>query len=90
MFIPSAPPQPGKVHWDDFLYAMRRMRFTSQKLQGSAWRFERGETATDVKHSILFHEPHPRNKLSLFQARSIGRRLQRLYGWDGNMFTLQS
>ncbi|KAI5859433.1 hypothetical protein GGS23DRAFT_585385 [Durotheca rogersii] len=86
-FAPSISSQPGEVSWSEFLYAMGSIGFAMEKLHGSAWRFVR-ETG-DVGRSILFHEPHPRSKLSLVQARRIGRRLNKTYGWEWDLFTLR-
>ena len=43
---------------------------------------------TQQGRPIGFHEPHPGNKLPLARAREYGRRLQRAYGWSGDMFVL--
>ncbi|KAJ9615043.1 hypothetical protein H2200_001117 [Cladophialophora chaetospira] len=77
-----------EVCWDDFRYAMRSVGFVGEKLYGSVWHFVPGENHV-VTQSIHFHEPHPANKLTFHVARRIGRRLNRRYGWTGEMFTLQ-
>ncbi|KAI1635615.1 hypothetical protein F4809DRAFT_663902 [Biscogniauxia mediterranea] len=40
------------------------------------------------RRSITFHEPHPSNRIEYTLARKFGRRLQRTYGWSGEMFVL--
>lgn len=56
------------------------------KLYGSVWQFR--PTRLDVERNILFHEPHPQGKLPFKTARRYGRRLNRAYGWVGEMFVL--
>ncbi|KAF6836804.1 hypothetical protein CMUS01_05284 [Colletotrichum musicola] len=74
-----------KVAWTEFLHAMQTVGFNMEKLHGSAWKFT--PTRIDVESSIQFHEPHPSSKLPFVGARRIGRRLNREYGWTGDMFT---
>lgn len=85
-FDPNRNDQPGEIAWPDFLHAMAAAGFGPTKLHGSVWQFT--PTTLDVERSILFHEPHPRNKLSFVMARRFGRRLNRAYGWHGRMFAL--
>ncbi|KAI1485113.1 hypothetical protein F5X96DRAFT_674957 [Biscogniauxia mediterranea] len=40
------------------------------------------------RRSITFHEPHPSSRIEYRLARKFGRRLQRTYGWSGEMFVL--
>lgn len=78
---------PGEVPWRDFLHAMTSTGFQAEKLYGSVWQFR--PTKLDVERSIQFHEPHPRGKMTYEAARRIGRRLNRAYGWIGDMFVLK-
>ncbi|KAI8150983.1 hypothetical protein KHU50_012545 [Colletotrichum sp. SAR 10_65] len=58
----------------------------AEKLYGSAWQFR----WTDGDQSrIQFHEPHPYSKIPFVVARRIGRRLNRNYGWTGDIFVLK-
>jgi hypothetical protein len=43
---------------------------------------------TNSRSSIIFHEPHPSNKIPYTTARRHGRRLARAYGWSGETFVL--
>ncbi|GIJ99507.1 hypothetical protein Aspvir_001639 [Aspergillus viridinutans] len=85
-FQPSQTAQPGEIPWNDFLHAMDTTAFTVEKLYGSVWQFT--PRNLDVERSIQFHEPHPIAKIPFRVARRIGRRLNRAYGWHGQMFTL--
>ncbi|MCJ1236686.1 hypothetical protein MMC14_004668 [Varicellaria rhodocarpa] len=85
---PSHSDTPGEVAWPDFLHAMAGTGFTPEKLYGSVWQFT--PTNLDVERSIQFHEPHPHGKIPFTTARRHGRRLNRAYGWTGDMFTLRT
>ena len=85
---PSHSDTPGETAWPDFLHAMAGTGFTPEKLYGSVWQFT--PTNLDVERSIQFHEPHPHGKIPFTTARRHGRRLNRAYGWTGDMFTLRT
>ncbi|KAI0142823.1 hypothetical protein GGR57DRAFT_375880 [Xylariaceae sp. FL1272] len=86
-FDPAANTTAGEVPWRDFLHAMDSTGFSAQKLYGSVWQFQ--PTRLDVERSIQFHEPHPQAKIPFLVARRHGRRLNRAYGWYGDMFALK-
>ncbi|KAL8726818.1 MAG: hypothetical protein Q9181_005915 [Wetmoreana brouardii] len=82
---PNGEDPPGEVPLSEFLSAMASVGFSVRKLDGSAWVFE---PLTDVfRRSIIFHEPHPTNKIPFQTARRYGRRLERAYGWTGASFS---
>lgn len=83
----SQPDAPGEVPWTDFLHAMAATGFAPGKLYGSVWQFT--PTILDVERSIQFHEPHPHGKIPFRTARRHGRRLNRAYGWTGDIFVLK-
>lgn len=86
-FDPAVTSSPGEVSWNDFLYAMTSTgMFAAEKLYGSVWQFQRIDG--DDQSRIQFHEPHPRGKIPFIVARRHGRRLNRAFGWSGNMFVL--
>ena len=76
-----------QVKWADFIKAMGDMGFAVEKLQGSAWQFI-PSTNVGNERNIQFHEPHPANDITPVIASRMGRRLSRVYGWSGDMFTL--
>ena len=74
---------PGEIAWTDFLHGLSSAGFSIEKQHGSAWLF----TPSDVaQRSIIFHEPHPTNKIPMHIARRHGRRLTRAYGWTAKTF----
>jgi hypothetical protein len=78
---------PKAVKWDEFKRAMARLGFSVKKLQGSAWQFF-PSSALDTDRGIHFHEPHPDSDIPYAMARRFGRRLERVYGCNGDMFQL--
>lgn len=87
-FNPSVKSSVGEVPWHDFVHAMVSTgQFTTEKLLGSAWQFQRGDG--NGQSSIQFHEPHPRAKIYFTMARRMGRRLNRTFGWTGSTFVLK-
>lgn len=86
-FNPAQANLPGEIPWADFLYAMSETGFALEKMYGSVWQFT--PVKLDVERSIQFYEPHPVGKIPFRNARRIGRRLSRAYGWHGGMFALE-
>jgi hypothetical protein len=86
-YMLSVSATPGKVAWLGFLDAMSSVGFKMEKLHGSVWHFQ--PTKLGVERSIQIHEPHPVAKMAYRVARRVGRRLERAYGWFGNMFVLE-
>jgi len=86
-YNPEVTSSPGEMSWQDFLYAMTSTGlFAAEKLYGSVWQFQRLDEESQSR--ILFHQPHPRGKISFTMARRYGRRLTRAYGWVGELFVL--
>jgi hypothetical protein len=73
-----------EIAWNDFLHSMTSIGFAAEKLYGSVWHFT--PKAFQSERSIHVHEPHPSGKISFHNARRLGRRLARNYGWTGEMF----
>lgn len=86
-FNPAVSSSPGEVPWNEFLHAMAMTGFKAEKRYGFAWQFS--PTKLDVKRSIHFCEPHPKDKITLDMARRFGRRLTRAYGWSAGTFVLK-
>ncbi|TGO14873.1 hypothetical protein BTUL_0047g00350 [Botrytis tulipae] len=87
-YTPSEKDPPGEISWQEFLQAMAAGGLNSEALYGSIWHFTPQKTHADkLKRSIQFHQPHP-GKLSLRTARFFGRRLNRAFGWEIDLFSL--
>ncbi|KAH3974950.1 hypothetical protein HBI40_075180 [Parastagonospora nodorum] len=75
----------GDVKWSDFKGAMASVGFSAEHMHGSQWQFNPA-AHLNLTRGIAFHEPHPSPKFSHDQARGVGARLHRAYGWVGSMF----
>jgi hypothetical protein len=73
-----------EIRWRDFVSAMTKVGFEPQHVWGSSWRFVPGP-GLDYTRGISFHEPHPDPKFPIWLARRIGRRLEKAFGWHGDM-----
>lgn len=82
-FNPNVSATPGEIPWKEFRHAMNAAGFEPNKLYGSAWQFQ------SPASTLVFHEPHPNPKIPIRQARRMGRRLSRAFGWDIDTFVLQ-
>ncbi|KAG7121923.1 hypothetical protein HYQ44_002821 [Verticillium longisporum] len=86
LFFSSDPnQQASETNWSDFLYAMTKTGFATEKIYGSVWQFT--PTGLESKKPLQLHEPHPSSKIPFWLGRRIGRRLNRTYGWDRAMFS---
>jgi hypothetical protein len=85
---PSTANQPSEIPWTNFLHAMQATGFAPEKLCGSVWQFT--PTTLDMERSIQFYDPHPMKKMPDRMVRSFCRRLDRAYGWTGEMLVLKA
>jgi hypothetical protein len=81
---PEFETPPGEILWSEFLHALSSAGFAVEKQYGSAWMFT--PPAESGQRNIIFHEPHPSNKIPFHLARRYGRRLERVYGWTSETF----
>jgi hypothetical protein len=78
----------GPVQWRDFKTALTSLGFTAAQMHGSQWQFN-PSPQMELARGISFHQPHPETTFSRDQARNIGTRLHRVYGWDASTFERQ-
>jgi hypothetical protein len=74
------------VLWDRFVHAMIDTGFTARNNSGSAVAFEQlsGEGGR-----IVFHKPHPVDKINPVLLRIMGKRMERWFGWRRELFVLR-
>ena len=75
----------GEIPWTEFLHALSSAGFAIQKQYGSAWLFTPLDT---TMRPIMFHEPHPSNKIPIQIAWRHGNRLRKTYGWNAETFVM--
>jgi hypothetical protein len=92
LFTPGPSAVPGEIPWKNFVSAMvsaLSAGFRAEKLYGSVWKFDPLKIAVErSRSSIIFHEPHPSDKIPYRTARRHGRRLTPAFGWTGETFVL--
>ncbi|KAI8648819.1 hypothetical protein NCS56_01497800 [Fusarium sp. Ph1] len=73
------------VLWDRFVNAMIDAGFTARNNSGSAVAFKQlsGEGGR-----IVFHKPHPVDKIDPVLLRIMGKRMARRFGWRRELFVL--
>ncbi|KAL2056240.1 hypothetical protein ABVK25_003263 [Lepraria finkii] len=81
---PDADDVPGELPWIDFLHTMGSAGFFMKKLDGPAWYFEPGPDMGSK--CVIFHEPHPENRIPFQIARRYGRQLCMAYWWTAETF----
>ncbi|EXK77800.1 hypothetical protein FOQG_17504 [Fusarium oxysporum f. sp. raphani 54005] len=74
------------VLWDRFVHAMIDAGFTARNNSGSAVAFKQlsGEGGR-----IVFHKPHPVDKIDPVLLRIMGKRMERWFGWRRELFVLR-
>ncbi|KAJ5459592.1 uncharacterized protein N7458_001144 [Penicillium daleae] len=83
--IPEEEPV-KELSWRKLVQAMGRLGFSIEKNWGSMWVFT--PPANLGGHAVTFHDPHPKNAQPLRLVRVMGKRLTRIFNWDGSMFEL--
>ncbi|EWG55568.1 hypothetical protein FVEG_17551 [Fusarium verticillioides 7600] len=73
------------VTWERFVNMMAKAGFTARNNTGSAVAFkQRGAGGR-----IVFHKPHPADKLDPVLLRIMGKRMAKWFGWKRELFALQ-
>ena len=73
--------------WMDFVQTMSTLNFSAQHRDGSAFTFTGNIYLPDAptklqKRSINVHRPHPRSEMGPILLRSLGRILNKRFGWE--------
>jgi predicted RNA binding protein YcfA (HicA-like mRNA interferase family) len=74
----------AEVDWDTFVSSMEDAGFRSKNGGGSIVIFEKSAGA----RKIIFHRPHPSPKIDAIMLQSIGRRMNKWFGWTRDTFTM--
>ncbi|KAK3070956.1 hypothetical protein LTR53_009516 [Teratosphaeriaceae sp. CCFEE 6253] len=82
-FSAAAGANQGDIGWETFVAAMVDAGCSATPTGGSAVSFK---DVGNTKASIVFHRPHPDPSIDLIMLRSMGKRLQKWFGWDAETF----
>lgn len=89
MFLSNPESSAKMIDWDAFVTAMAEAGFSAQHSSGSAMNFEVDNWERGWAGKIVFHKPHPVAKIDPIMLRSMGRRINRWFGWDKNTFVVK-
>ncbi|KAH0291150.1 hypothetical protein M436DRAFT_56638 [Aureobasidium namibiae CBS 147.97] len=67
--------------WDLFVHAMNDLNFNARNVGGSGVALEHPS-----KKKIIVHRPHPVAKIDSIMLQSVGKRLQKHFGWSRETF----
>ncbi|KAF5586836.1 ycfA domain-containing protein [Fusarium pseudoanthophilum] len=85
LMFPSKDNVAKEVTWDRFVRVMIEAGFTARNNSGSAVAFKQlGEGGR-----IVFHKPHPADKIDPVLLRIMGKRMAKWFGWKRELFALQ-
>lgn len=84
MFPLTADERQVTVEWETFVLAMEEAGFAAKNGGGSIVVFEQ----KDGPGKIIFHRPHPVPKIDPVMLQSMGRRMNKWFGWTRNTFAL--
>jgi hypothetical protein len=77
------------VDWNTFMQAMGDMGFMARNGGGSAVIFEKSSNSGQGGR-IIFHKPHPVEKIDPIMFRSMGKRMTKWFGWHRDLFVLET
>ncbi|THX37572.1 hypothetical protein D6D10_05775 [Aureobasidium pullulans] len=83
MFPASADDAAAKdTDWDLFVHSMADLNFAARNVGGSAVAFDHAASG----RKIIFHRPHPVSKIDSVMLQSMGKRLNKHFGWNRDIF----
>ncbi|KAF5648631.1 ycfA domain protein [Fusarium sp. NRRL 52700] len=88
LMFPSKDDRAKDVTWDRFVNMMIRAGFTARNHTGSAVAFKQVSGA-GAGGRIVFHKPHPADKIDPVLLRIMGKRMTKWFGWKRELFALQ-
>jgi hypothetical protein len=88
--FPTANEETAKsIDWNAFVQAMGDVGFLARNGGGSAVIFEKsGDSGQGGR--IIFHKPHPVEKIDPVMFRSMGKRMTKWFGWCRDLFVLET
>jgi hypothetical protein len=88
--FPAANEETAKsMDWNAFVQAMGDVGFLAWNGGGSAVIFEKSSDSGQGGR-IIFHKPHPVEKIDPIMFRSMGKRMTKWFGWHRDLFVLET
>ncbi|KLP05851.1 unnamed protein product [Fusarium fujikuroi] len=88
LMFPSKDGAAKDVTWNRFVNMMTKAGFTARNNTGSAVSFKQ-VSGSGAGGSIVFHKPHPADKIDPILLRIMGKRMTKWFGWKRELFALQ-
>ncbi|KAF4421781.1 hypothetical protein FACUT_10868 [Fusarium acutatum] len=88
LMFPSKDDAVKDVTWNRFVNMMTKAGFTARNNTGSAVAFKQ-VSGTGAGGRIVFHKPHPADKIDPILLRIMGKRMTKWFGWKRELFALQ-
>ncbi|CVL03951.1 uncharacterized protein FPRN_11997 [Fusarium proliferatum] len=85
LMFPSKDNAAKDITWDRFVCVMIEAGFTARNNSGSAVAFKRLRDGG----RIVFHKPHPADKIDPVLLRIMGERMAKWFGWGPELFVLR-
>ncbi|KAJ3497994.1 hypothetical protein NLG97_g1472 [Lecanicillium saksenae] len=85
LMFPDKGKTPKDILWDRFVHAMADAGFTARNCGGSLVAFKH----ESHEGRIVFHRPHPDNKIDPIMLQAMGKRLTKWFGWERDLFVLR-
>lgn len=78
------------VKWESFVKAMSQVGFVARHSGGSAVLFEPSQNSKWFgRGKIVFHRPHPVPVIDSVILSSMGKRMNKWFGWNEETFVLE-
>ncbi|KAF2686975.1 hypothetical protein K458DRAFT_470983 [Lentithecium fluviatile CBS 122367] len=84
MFPATSEERQTSTEWETFVQSMQNAGFSAKNRGGSTVPFEQ----VSGSRKIIFHRPHPVPKIHPIMLQSMGRRMNKWYGWRWETFML--
>ncbi|KAF5989793.1 hypothetical protein FBULB1_558 [Fusarium bulbicola] len=85
LMFPSKNDAGKGVTWSRFVTMMSKAGFAASESGGSAVSFEQ---VSGEGGRVIFHKPHPDNKIDPVTLRIMGKRMTKWFGWKRELFAL--
>nr|RBQ87940.1 hypothetical protein FVER53263_13551 [Fusarium verticillioides] len=86
LMFPSKDDTAKEITWNRFVNTMNKAGFTARNNTGSAVAFKQ---VSGEGGRIVFHKPHPSEKIDPILLRIMGKRMAKWFGWKRELFALE-
>ncbi|KAF5562525.1 ycfA domain-containing protein [Fusarium phyllophilum] len=88
LMFPSKDDAAKDITWNRFVNMMTKAGFTARNNTGSAVAFKQ-VSGSGAGGRIVFHKPHPADRIDPVLLRIMGKRMAKWFGWKRELFALR-